>query len=127
MFVTCLNEQQKDDVVDRYVNHEESQSDIAAAYDVSRRTIQRVLQERGVITDSREVKQCTVADVSLLSVVKKHNIFDPNTLNDALSRPALSHANVLVYLCRLEDENFEKLIEAVRKARAMAKQEAANA
>jgi hypothetical protein len=127
MFVTCLNEQQKDDVVDRYVNHEESQSDIAAAYVVSRRTIQRVLQERGVLTDSREVKQCTVSDVALLGVVKKHNIFDPNTLNDALSRPVLSHTNVLVYLCRLEDEIFEKHIEAVRKARAMAKQEATNA
>lgn len=127
MFVTCLNEQQKDDVVDRYVNHEESQSDIAAAYEVSRRTIQRVLQERGVLTYNGEVKQCTVNDLALLNVVKKHNIDEPSTLNDALSRPVLSHANVLVYLYRLEDEVFEKHIEAVRKVRALAKQEATNA
>jgi len=127
MFVTCLNEQQKDDVVDRFVNHEESQSDIARAYDLSRRTIQRVLQERGILSSKVEKRECTVNDVALLSVIKKHGIVDPHTLDKALSHPALTHANVLVYLYKLDGEVFEKHIEAVRKARAMIKQEATNA
>lgn len=127
MFVTCLNEQQKDDVVDRFVNHEESQSDIARAYVLSRRTIQRVLQERGILSSKVEKRECTVNDVALLSIVKKHNIDEPQTLDRALSSPVLTHTNALIYMCNLDEYAFSNAMKAVQRARAKIYNESKNA
>jgi len=127
MLVTCLNEQEKSDVVDRFINKEESQTDIAMAYSLSRRTIQRVLQERGVLA-SREVFECSGNDKSLLAVVKeKHQIPDAFTLDKALSAPVLSHANVLVYLCNMNEYAFSNAMKAIQQARAIIYKEAMNA
>lgn len=126
MFVTCLNELEKDDIVARYTEQDQSQSDIASAYQLSRRTIQRVLQERGIL-GSTEKFECTAADKNMLAVVtRKHGIQDVHTLDQRLSRPVMSHGNVLAYLCSLDDEVFERHFDAVRQARAMKPREAAN-
>ena len=129
MFVKCLNEQQKDDVVDRFVNHEESQSDIADAYDVSRRTIQRVLQERGILKNSTELVTCTVHDKALLNVIAKHNITEASTLDDALGRTAFTLNNIVTFIGGMTDENYEKMQSLLTRVREIRKerQEGSNA
>lgn len=127
MFVTCMNEIEKDEVVKRYTEAKENQTDIANHMGYSRRTIQRVLQERGLL-NSPERFTCTVSEKNMLAVAtQKHQIPDATTLDRALSAPALTHANVLVYLCKMDDITFENAVKAIRKARSMQQQEAVNA
>ena len=122
MFVKCLNDAQKDDIVDRITNHGESQTDVATAYVVSRRTIQRVLQERGVLGVSNEKILCTTNDKALLNVVHTYKILDPDTLINALSRPALTLNNVVLFLSDMSDENYDKMQSLTDRVRELRKE-----
>lgn len=122
MLVACFNDIEKDDIVDRYVNQEMAQQDIANAYARSRRTIQRVLQERGILNGKERV-QCNVSDIELIAIVRKHGFMNhPEALDDALYMPALTKNNVMVYLARLSNREFSELVSVVNKARDLEKQ-----
>lgn len=136
-----LSEIQKDWIVSSITGKYSNQTELAEVYGVHRRTIQRALIERGVLTYNvrgpKPVKQIAVGyqapvqrplplqrttvnqvqeDSAMIQIVRSHGL-RPDSLESTLSSPALTHANVQVYLVQLPADELIHLMTAVTKIR----------
>lgn len=62
----------------------DKQVDIARSYGISRRTVGRILEERGFLTPAKQVKRQLQP---YIEVIKKHNL-SPKALDSLLTSPA---------------------------------------
>ena len=69
--VRCLNEHDKNAIVEVYLSHQPTLVALADAWDVSPRTIGRVLDERGIATPMPRVH---AEARKVLKVLQQHNI-----------------------------------------------------
>ena len=81
MAVTCLNDNQKRAIC-KYYEMGHTQDHLSSVYCVSRRTIQRILDEEGVL---RPHNPRTYEENQILKVAKQHNL-DAAGLKSLLSR-----------------------------------------
>lgn len=97
-----LSASQKDFVVDGYVRGDMTQDQLAARYDVSRRTIQRALIERGVLPE----RQLMSADeAEMLTLLDHSGISSPAGLRGALKQSVTSET-VHAFLVALPKKRF---------------------
>jgi len=57
-----------------------------------------------------------------LNVVHAYKILDPDTLINALSRPALTLNNVVLFLSDMSDENYDKMQSLTNRVRELCKE-----
>lgn len=73
MAVKCLTGAQKDDIATFFQTHEVTQDYVATLYGISRRTVQRLLIEKGVLP-SRAAREVGEGEIELLKVAKDAGI-----------------------------------------------------
>ena len=138
MSIKCLTELQQDTVVILYTDSDNplNQTEIAEYYEVSRRTIQRVLEARGLksynygsntprvvhAVTTRPVQQPLdlqntnpsrlKEDREIVESVRKRGL-NPEALEKLLSAPRLTRGNVQVYLTKLPSQELANLVYTV--------------
>lgn len=123
MAKALLDENQKDQIESRWAKGESQQS-LANAFDVSRRTISRVLQETGRIEPDglhhkirRNGKNIFTADEqTCLDLLKTHKI-DSQRLEQILTSPALTVGNMVKAVAGFNDSTTVNFLTAVRNQR----------
>lgn len=97
-----LTDTQKAFVVNGYVQGKQTQTALADLFCVHRKTIQRVLLEKGALA---KPGQLTQDEQQMLDMLKAHNL-NPFKLRQVLSTPVLNQANLVSYL---EQQDFHVL------------------
>lgn len=92
-----LNDKQKERIVELY-EAKVPQSQIATFFAVSPRTIDRVLQERGLKLPDGEARE-------IVEIVQKHNL-NAETLTTALNQPPLTPENIRHVLSSMTTEQL---------------------
>lgn len=98
-----LNDTQKAFIVDGYTRLDYTQDQLAAKYNVSRRTIQRVLLEKKIICTLNRV---TDADLAILNAAKAAGIQSAQHLHTVIHAPALTRPNVERFLALLSHDEL---------------------
>ncbi len=131
-----LNDEQKDFLVYSY-SRGTSQTDLAKYFNVSRKTVWRILSERGELTNSLsadtrkmvrmlqnhhitpqklalmlQMRSVTESQRSILDVAAGHQL-GAEGLQQALSRPVLNTDNIVRYLADLSFKDFTFLTSRV--------------
>lgn len=114
MTVKCLTQEQKDSIVFLYSAHQMEQIHIATRVGTSARTVNRVLNERGLLTAVPQIK----ADAyNVMQVLKKHGIqaseLDKILTSAKPDMPAL----VEQYLAAASEEELGRLFWMATKAK----------
>lgn len=128
-----LNDKQKDRVVE-LVQAGKSRKDVATFFNVSPRTIYRVLYEKGLQTDSSEPRVVTATlgpaqarhhlthlsddEQAILRICKAAGL-DANTLRRTLATPALTPENIRTTLTSLAADQLGMFLDSVYTARAL--------
>lgn len=81
MAVTCLTQHQKSLIIVRYSNKSMTQKEMAKCFDVSERTINRVLIEAGLATPVARIKG---EAYQVMQLLKKYNITSVDQLEKEL-------------------------------------------
>ena len=90
-----LEQQEIEDIVERYENGENTMQDLSEVYGVHRKTIARILENHGVYSKAKESR---LKDEAYLQVIKKYGVDSPQTLEKIFLTPALTLPNVLAFL-----------------------------
>lgn len=112
MTVKILHQSEKDSIISRYQSKQWTQKDLAFAFRVSERTINRVLNEAGIATAVPRIKG---EAYRALKTLEKHNIL-VDDLDTRLSQPTLTETSVLEYLFNLSQEELVTLLGKVLDA-----------
>ncbi|MCD1628489.1 helix-turn-helix domain-containing protein [Marinobacter shengliensis] len=118
MTVKCVSSEVKNTIVRAIREQGASQTDVADAFGISRRTVGRIIKEAEEITDFTQHS----TDIELVCVVKSLGITSAKVLEDALKRPALTLNNVVLYIADLSDDNFDKMNTLVKRVRELRKE-----
>lgn len=94
MAVQILTDEQKRVIKVAYMGGRTMES-LAKDFKVSRRTIGRVLEEQGIVS---EIKKSKEQDQEFLDMLKKYNVQTPEQLERIFLTPALVLPNVLAFL-----------------------------
>lgn len=129
-----LNDKQKDRVVE-LVQAGKSRKDVATFFNVSPRTIYRVLYEKGLQTDSSEprvvsatlgpaqahrtVTHLTDDEQAILRICKAAGL-DADALRRTLATPALTPENIRTTLTSLASDQLGMFLDSVYTTRALA-------
>jgi hypothetical protein len=97
-----LTDTQKAFVVNGFVQGKQTMTALAVMFGVHRKTIQRVLLEKGVIAPPGQLTQ---DEQQMLDMLKAHNL-NPYKLRQVLSAPVLNQTNLVRYL---EQQEFHVL------------------
>lgn len=100
-----LTDKQRHAIANHFQFGERNQTRTAEAMGFSRRTVQRVLLEKGLIKPTARVSRDKAA---ILEVVARHDL-DAETLEKALAVPALTASNIHQHLTRLPAEQLSML------------------
>jgi transposase-like protein len=118
MTVKCVSSEVKNTIVRAVRDKKASQTDVADAFGISRRTVGRILKEAESITDFTNYS----TDIELVQVVKSLGITSAKTLEEALKRPALTLNNVVLFIADMSDDNFDKMNALVNRVRQLRKE-----
>lgn len=94
-----------------------TQTQLAKQYGVSRRTIGRVIQEKGAPT----VNQLSQRDKEILDLVNKYNIEDAAQVDRIFNTPILSLPNILVFLKEATEQELAYLFFEAALAKVQAR------
>ena len=119
MTVKCIHKSAKPHVI-RAWKSGVTQTHLAEVYEVSRRSIQRVLIEAGeledVKPDTKRKVSVTFQEAQILEVIHKKGI-TLKKLNKVLKSPAFSEKNMLKYLSKLPLSEFGAFLKKLRSMR----------
>lgn len=115
MTVKCLNEHAKNSIAQAYLA-DKTQDELAIIWNVSRRTIQRVLMEEGIIPPTGTRMVVTDDERKILHTLKQNKI-NHEQLVKHLKTPPLSAKNIVSTLGRIENPQFEHIMAMVAGAR----------
>jgi hypothetical protein len=139
MTVKCLNRITQRIIVRNFTTKAANQTELAEAFQVHRRTIQRVLIDHGIIhyntrgpksvTPRVQVERkqqildlvpathnTTLDGINIIHVARAHG-HTAESLDSALSLPAFDRASVELHLSMLEHEEYSKIIQVVTRVR----------
>ena len=106
MTIKCLNQLQKDNIVGLYNQKLLNQKELAVEFNTSKRTINRVLVEAGLLT---AVPRIQAEAYTVMQVLKKHGI-DPSKLDQTLSfAENITKHEVETFLLTLTDTETSEL------------------
>lgn len=114
MTVKILHQSEKDTIISRYQSKQWTQKDLAFAFRVSERTINRVLNEAGIATAVPRIKG---EAYRALKTLEKHNIL-VDDLDARLSQPTLSKHSVLEYLINCPAKELVEIVDRAIGANA---------
>ena len=119
---TKLTDSQKETIATAFL-HGATQTDLAELYGVSRRSIQRALQEKSMLppdglhdTLVRRKPVMTKEQKEMLQLLEAKNV-NFTRLDQILKAPALIPQNIVNYMARLSDKDTVALLTAVREVR----------
>lgn len=108
----ALTDTQKAFVLDGYLYEKKNQTVLAELFNVSRRTIQRALMEKGVDT------RISQESAAILAVVRKFNL-DAEKIQKLAQMPALTPENVRTYLSGLSHDTLANLFFTAATVKAL--------
>lgn len=119
---TKLTDSQKETIATAFL-HGATQTDLAELYGVSRRSIQRALQEKSMLppdglhdTLVRRKPVMTKEQKEMLQLLEAKGV-NFTRLDQILKAPALIPQNIVNYMARLSDKDTVALLTAVREVR----------
>lgn len=119
---TKLTDSQKETIATAFL-HGATQTDLADLYGVSRRSIQRALQEKSMLppdglhdTLVRRKPVMTKEQKEMLQLLEAKGV-NFTRLDQILKAPALIPQNIVNYMARLSDKDTVALLTAVREVR----------
>lgn len=101
-----LTESAIQEIVDAYVTSSQTMEDLAVLYGVSRRTIGRVLENKGVLSP---IKRSREKDQAFLDMLAKYNVTTPEDLEKIFHTPVLVLPNILTFLKEATDSELAYL------------------
>jgi len=117
-----LTDSQKETIATSFL-HGATQTDLAELYGVSRRSIQRALQEKSMLPPDglhddlvRRKPVMTQEQKHMLAVLESRGV-NATRLTQILNAPALIPENIVKYMARLSDADTVTLLQAVREER----------
>lgn len=116
MTVKCLDNLSKEKVVKSYLCGVK-QKELAEIWNVSARTIHRVLVEQGIMPPEGARVLATPDEQQMLEIIRRLNL-DSVELLERLSAPTITPANLLKSLGQMPDKAYMSLIETVSGVRA---------
>lgn len=108
-----LTDTQKAFVVNGYVQGKQTQTALADMFGVHRKTIQRVLLEKGAIAPPGQLTQ---DEQQMLDMVKAQNL-NPFKLRQVLSAPLLNYPNIVEFMEQLDFKQLATLFYGVHMSK----------
>jgi len=109
-----LSDQDKADVAYLYQMTDHTQEDLANKYNVHRRTIQRALEEKGVVRyRSKKPRVVTEDEEAILHEAKRHGL-KPTTFKQLLQSYRYPDAKAVIrFLSNTSSESFDSILSIV--------------
>ncbi len=110
-----LNDKQKARVIELVESGKATQQQIANYFNVSQRTIHRVLVEAGMVHTGNHLSD---RDKDCLKIIREYGL-SATQLKEILERPALTADNMVRVVSDMNDESLGRFIFNVTKARVI--------